>query len=211
MSTIYTVQQGDCISSIAMENGFFWQTLWNLPDNATLKENRQDPNVLLADDQVTIPDLRVKQVSKSDGAQYTFMRKGVPEKLRLLLLDADQKPRGGLPYRIVIDGLSKTGKTSSKGEIVESIPPDAQEAQLILDGDTANALTLNLGHLNPVTTTSGVKSRLANLGFFTGDIDDNWDDAATQALNAFQKANGLPATANVDDGTRSQLLNSHGH
>jgi N-acetylmuramoyl-L-alanine amidase len=59
----HTVKQGDCISSIAHETGFFWETLWNHPDNAKLKQLRKNPNALLPGDVVSIPDQRVKQES----------------------------------------------------------------------------------------------------------------------------------------------------
>ena len=119
----YTVQQGDCMSSIAMENGFFWQTLWNLPENADLKKLRKNPNVLLEGDVVVIPDLRIKQQPCADGAKYTFVRKAVPETLRMVLKDSQQRPRTNLDYIIVIDGDARRGKTDVNGQLTESIPP----------------------------------------------------------------------------------------
>src|SRR5580698_7288211 len=38
----YVVQPGDCMDSIAFGTGFLWTTLWDLPDNADLKSQR-DP------------------------------------------------------------------------------------------------------------------------------------------------------------------------
>ena len=43
----YTVKQGDCISSIADQMGFFWDTVWNDPNNEQLRNRRKNPNAHL--------------------------------------------------------------------------------------------------------------------------------------------------------------------
>ena len=60
---IHNVTQGDCFLSIAEANGFFWETLWNHPENKTLKAERKDPAVLLPGDKVFVPDNHKKDVS----------------------------------------------------------------------------------------------------------------------------------------------------
>jgi hypothetical protein len=211
MAEDYTVQQGDCISSIAYENGFFPDTIWNLPENSALKAKRKNPNVLMAGDIVHIPDLTVKQEPGATGSQYKFKKKGVPEKLRIKLLDANHKPRANLDYIIVIDGNSRRGKTDANGELTEGIPPNAKVGKIVPGNDPSKTINLNLGHLAPVSEISGVKARLANLGFYKGPIDDNLDPATQKALSAFQTKQGLPVTGDADDATKNQLLQSHGH
>jgi hypothetical protein len=61
-SGAYIVQEGDCFLSIAYQHGFFWETLWNLPANAELRNTRQDPGQLLVGDRVMVPDRQIKQV-----------------------------------------------------------------------------------------------------------------------------------------------------
>jgi hypothetical protein len=220
----YTVQQGDCISSIAFDNGFFWETLWNLSDNADLKALRKNPNVLLAGDVVTIPDITLKQQPCADAARYTFVRKGVPEKLNIQLLDYDKNPRPALDYIIVIDGDARRGKTDATGRIVESIPPSAQKCKLTFAAPQSldqngkpvgkpqdQVMILNLGNLNPISEVSGIKARLVNLGFLKGSADEKLTDAAKHAISAFQKEQGLPVTGSPDDATKAQLLKVHGH
>jgi N-acetylmuramoyl-L-alanine amidase len=207
----YVVQQGDCMSSIAYENGFSWETLWNHADNAQLKQKRKNPNVLLEGDLLTIPPLTLKQVAGATEKRHRFKRKGVPEKLRIKLLDEFDQPRANLDYIIVIDGDSRRGKTNGGGELIERIPPGAREGKLILGEDQAEKINLNLGSLDPVSAMSGVKARLANLGFYRGAIDGTLDKAALQALRDFQTKQGLQVTGAADDATRQKLLEVHGH
>jgi hypothetical protein len=204
----YTVQAGDCMSSIAYERGFFWQTLWNDPANAALKARRKNPNVLMTGDIVHIPDLTIKQEPGATEKTHKFMLKGVPEKLRIKLLD----------------GNSRRGKTDGSGELVESIPPNAMTGKLIfpapeLVDETGKhipakpknqVMTLRLGNLNPISEVSGLKARLANLWYYKGPIDENLDDPAKQAVSAFQTKQGLPATGVADEGTKGQLQKVHG-
>ena len=211
MAKDYAVKQGDCMSSIAFEHGFFWQTLWNHSSNANLKALRKNPNVLLEGDVVHIPDLTVGNESGATGMTHTFTRKGVPEKLRIKLLDANHKPRANLDYIIVIDGDSRRGTTDSKGELIERIPPNAKAGKIILAGDNTHPIRLNLGQLDPVSELSGIQTRLLNLRFYNGPIDGNLDDATKRAIRAFRTKEGLPVTRVVDDATTAQLQQLHGH
>jgi hypothetical protein len=36
----YTIDNGESIPSVAKDNGFFWETLWNHSENAELKQKR---------------------------------------------------------------------------------------------------------------------------------------------------------------------------
>jgi|SRR5208337_1717840 len=211
MAKDYTVKQGDCMSSIAFEQGFFWQTLWNHSSNANLKALRKNPNVLLEGDIVHIPDLTVKNESGATGVTHKFKRKGIPEKLRMKLLDASHKPRANLDYIIVIDGDSRRGKTNADGELIERIPPNAKTGKIILAGDNTHPITLSLGQLDPISEVSGIQSRLRNLGFYKGPIDGKLNEATKRAIRAFQTKQGLPTTGVADEATKAQLQKLHGH
>src|SRR5580700_913033 len=112
MAEEYTVEQGDCMSSIAYGKGFFWQTLWNLSENAALKAKRKNPNVLMTGDVVHIRDLTVRKEPGATEKTHKFILNGVPEKLRIKMLDVKHKPRANLDYIIVIDGDARRGKTN---------------------------------------------------------------------------------------------------
>ncbi len=83
----YLVETGDCISSIAHEHGFFWETIWNHPQNAELKSKRKDPNILQEGDVAHIPDLTLKQETRATDKRHKFVRKGAPAKLRFRIME----------------------------------------------------------------------------------------------------------------------------
>ena len=75
MPTEHVIQQGETIASLALQYGFFPDTIWNDSANAELKRSRQDPHVLLPGDLVTVLDKRLKEVAKPDKARHRFRRR----------------------------------------------------------------------------------------------------------------------------------------
>src|SRR4051812_18010485 len=106
MSSKHTVQSGDCISSIAAEHGFFPDTIWDHPENAALKQTRKAPNVLASGDVVYTPDRRVQELERPTEKRHRFKRIGVPDVLRLQMLDHDDQPIANRPYFLDIDGAT---------------------------------------------------------------------------------------------------------
>ena len=49
---VVKVMQGDSISSLAMQAGLSWETVWHDVKNAELKALRKNPNVLMPGDMV---------------------------------------------------------------------------------------------------------------------------------------------------------------
>lgn len=208
----HTVRQGECISSIAQEHGFFWETLWGHPENHSLREERRDPYVLYPGDRVFIPPLREKQEEGGTEARHRFRRRGVPEKLRMVLLEANGEPRANWKYRLVIDGAKVAeGVLGSSGELECSIPPNAQTGTLYLSfGGDNEEIELDLGAIDPIDTVSGVQARLNNLGFECAEADGQIGPKTTEAIEAFQESEELAITGELDDETRSRLREVHG-
>src|SRR5205823_8856403 len=160
MSINYSVKEGDCISSIAFENGFFPDTIWNNPNNAELKAKRKDPNILMPGDVVFVPDKRIKELSEPTNQVHKFRVKNVPAKLNLRLL-FDGEPRRSETFTLDIDGKISIDKTDSDGNIKISIPPNAKNGKLTIGtGERKMEYDLELGRLDPVDKISGVQARL---------------------------------------------------
>lgn len=74
MPTMYTVKQGDYLSAIADQFGFAdYTTIWNDPNNADLKSQRQNPNVLYPGDQLYIPDKTQGSYQKPTDQKHVFV------------------------------------------------------------------------------------------------------------------------------------------
>jgi len=203
----YVVAQGESIPSIAKDRGFFWRTLWNHPENAALRQKRNDPNILYAGDVVFLPDLRVKQEPGATEARHRFARKGEPVPFRLRLLFMDE-PRANEDYVLEIDGRLIQGTTDADGRLEVRVPGNVDGGKLILKGGQ-EVYPVRIGHLDPIDEVSGVQQRLNNLGFACGSVDGQAGEPMQAALREFQAKYELEVTGEADKATRRKLQELH--
>ncbi len=165
----YLVRPGDCIASIACDAGHLWNTLWDDPANAELREARKDPNVLLPEDRVTVPPLREKQEPGASEQGHRFVKKGQPEMFRVRVL-SDGEPRKNEPYTLTVDDESEyEGTTDPEGHLQAAIRPNARRVIVeIGKDDPRDRFEFALGAIDPISELSGVQARLTNLGFDCG-------------------------------------------
>lgn len=223
MSSNYTVQQGDYLSKIAKEHGFAdYLVLWNHPENATLKKERENPNVLYPGDRIFIPDKEEKELSVSTDAKHSFKVKRQPLMLRLIVEDMYEKPLSNTECELRIGGKNFSLTTNGQGKIELQISGGETEAFLILrDPNTplnGNVIPIKIGNLNPVTKVSGQKARLNNLGYFAGtpqEKDDQKEKAKEEltflsAVEEFQCDHGLVVDGKCGPNTQVKLKQIHG-
>jgi len=208
----HKVSQGESIVTIATRYGFFWDTVWNHPENAALKAERENPNVLLAGDEIFIPEKRLKTVSCATRQRHKFKRKGIPALLEFRLLDAEGEARAGVELSVEAGSVTETLVTDADGLISMGVPIKAKQAKITIgEGDEVEKYTFDLGHLDPVDTTTGAKARLKNLGFYAGEINDEIDDDTKKAIGDFQESQGHEQqTGEMDKVTEDALLKAHG-
>ena len=203
MASNYQVKQGDCISSIAFEHGFFADTLWNHPNNAELKKKRREMNILMPGDVVFVPDKRLKEAAEPTNNVHKFRCKNTPEKFRIQLLKMNE-PRANEEYELEIEDLKFSGKTDSQGRIQQSIPPNARKGKLSL-ANGAEIYQLQLGSLNPSDEITGTQGRLRNLGFYFGSIDGKMSDDLEQAIQEFQTIKNIEPDGELNAETKHAL------
>ena len=211
----YTVKQGDHLSRIAAQHGFPDHTvIWDHPENARLKQERKNPNVLHPGDRVFIPDKDSGQVSRPTDARHKFVVKRERLMLRLILEDQLEKPIAGAPCQLAIEGRVFDLTTDGKGKLEHEIPRDAEHCTLVIrsketpfDGDF---FQIRIGHLDPVETVTGQQARLNNLGYFAGSAANPEDADFRSAVEEFQCDHGLAVDGKVGPRTQAKLKDVHG-
>jgi len=202
----YTVRQGECIGCIAYRYGHLPDTVWNEPANASLKNQRKDPNVLFPGDAVQIPDLRVKEISCATEQRHRFKRKAVPIKFVVQLRLQNQK-LANEDYELTVGNKTIRGKTDGDGKLEAKILPDAAGGSLRIRG---RKIPFNLGTLDPVETTTGQQQRLNQLGHPCGPVDGRHGPRTSAGFRSFQKAHRLTENGQADAPTLAKLKEDYG-
>jgi hypothetical protein len=209
--SVYIVRKGDCLSKIAHDHGIAdWRVIYDHPNNAPLRKARPNPHILFEGDQVFVPEKQKKQVSVATGARHTFRVKLPKREIRLRLLDAHGQPLANVKYQL--KGLGE-GTTDGDGRLKASVPVGKEEVELV-----AGELkwVLRVGHLDPLEDVadeglSGVQSRLANLGYYSGPVDGKVGPKTKAAIRAFQRAHPpLRVDGICGPKTRAKLQEEHG-
>ena len=206
----YVVQPGDSLGSIAAGHGHFWQTLWDLPENAALRELRKHPHILLPGDRLTIPPLRMVARPCVTGAVHRFKRRGIPARIRFTLRTTDGTPLKGKKYELVVADAKYEGVTDDDGSLVQFVDTAARTGNLtfwIAEEGYPETVTkkIRVGELSPVETLAGARARLQGLGYLCAD-----ESTFRDSLLAFQRKHELPENTHLDAATAGKLREEYG-
>ena len=215
MAANHVVAQGEHLSAIISEYGFHDYTIvWDHPNNAQLKAQRENPNVLLPGDSVYIPDKEQKQEPGSTSARHKFQVKQQKLMLRLVLEDIYEKPIANASCVLTVDQRQFQLTSDGKGKIEHEIPADAQSCTLTIGGDQTpyggETLTVQIGHLDPIDSLSGQRARLNNLGYAAGASEDPSDPMFLSAVEQFQCDQKITVDGKIGPATQAKLKSVHG-
>jgi len=216
MAGNYTVKQGDHLAKIANAFGFSdYHTIWDDPNNADLKQQRQNPNVLYPGDSLYIPDRQTREESRPTDQQHKFTKKTSDLKLRLTLVDQYEQPIANAACLLSLEGSSSNLTTDGDGKIEQDIKPTVHNAILVIqDAQTPfnnTQLAIQIGDLDPIDQVSGQTARLNNLGYFAGDVSNPDPKAFESAVEEFQcDQGGLTVDGICGPNTQASLKQAHG-
>lgn len=196
------------MESIAARYGYPQSSdIYEHPKNEKLRKLRPDPSQLACGDVVTIPDRQKEKFPIGPGSTKKFTAKLPRTKLKIRF-DKDGKPLASEPFVVEVCGEKIEGTTTGEGMLEVDVPPHAVDARVVFT--KANlAYTIQLGHIDPIDTDSGVAARLKNLGYYNGPPGASKESWAP-GLKTFQTDHGLEPTGEVDEATAGKLKEAHG-
>lgn len=217
MAKIHNVQQGETVSSIARKYGFpDWESLYNHPDNADLKDLRPNPDLIYPKDKVVIPERNVAQFKAKLNEKQTFRSKAKRNTIKLKVGAIGGSLWANRKVELKIDE-----------EIIESTTDDDGVAEFKLPKRHSNIAILNiyteketskpcysvevkLGHLDPITELTGQQARLTALGFDCGLLTPKTNKRYEKALEEYQQVMGLKVDGICGPETQKSLEKEYG-
>ena len=192
-----------------------WRAIYEHPENVDLKERRSDPNIVYPGDRVVIPDVSSKSLQlTTDQVHRVRVRKNTI--VLRLELELEQPELESADYELDVEGRSEplTG-TLDAGRLEHEIPARATRAELRLlhpKGGVLRTFVLQIGHLDPPDTPTGIQARLRRLGYACGDADGVIGPRTRAALRAFRAAHGVDDPEQpFGDATSRALVDVLGH
>jgi peptidoglycan hydrolase-like protein with peptidoglycan-binding domain len=145
------------------------------------------------------------------GGTNTYKAKIPNVPLKVVVKGSDGKPLAGKAF--VIEGVGDPikGTTDGDGMVSAEVPATTPSCRIVLE-EVNVRYTVLIGHLDPVAEESGVRQRLAHLGFLSSSFDRfrTHPPSLEEGVRAYQRARGLTLTGTVDDPTRDALEKEHG-
>jgi hypothetical protein len=155
-----------------------------------------------------VPDPKKKWLPLKTGTDNLYVAK-VPRTILHLTFKVGDKPRANEPYVIRGMGEQEEGSTDGEGVLKVDVPVHVRELEISFSSD-GSTYTARIGDMDPIDEPSGIRKRLAHLGFYDPSPGEDLVGADARSLRAYQKWRGLPQTAAPDAATKAALLSDHG-
>jgi hypothetical protein len=199
----YVVRQGDTLMKLAAERGLVASDVWADPKNEELRKRRPDMDVLAPGDVLYLPDPPKNWLPIAKGTTNRYKATVPKVTVHLVIQDEEGLPLADAPC--VIRGLGDPveRRTEADGGLSIEVPVLLREVSVELP-DHGLVYPVRVGDLDPIEERSGVAMRLAHLGYLSR------EDVDSHAISAFQAAQGLDPTGEMDETTRAALETAHG-
>jgi len=208
MGREHVVQQGEFLSDIAAQYGFArYETIWDHPDNARLKQERKNPNVLFPGDILYIPEKDLREEACGTEQRHVFLLHAQPCVLRIVSKDLDGEPIAETECTLQVEAEQHELTTDANGMVEQAIPKTARRGRLQIRNVE---VPIQIGHLDPVEKDSGQQARLNNLGYYAGPLGDIEERELKSAIEEFQCDQELVVDGKCGPVTQKKLVEAHG-
>ena len=203
----YVIRQGDHMRKLAVQHGFNAAAVWSDPQNARLSQQRASMDILYPGDVLLIPEpirewwpVELGQVNRFVASIETVPIQTVICHRGALLANASYRVRE----------LPELGELSTDARGCVRFESPATLAAATLDFEEPPLrLVLQIGHLDPADTSSGLRQRLFHLGHLPTTAAPERDVRAAIAMFQLTRV-GLEANGEVTPETRQAITEEHG-
>lgn len=156
--------------------------------------------VLQQGDQIFLPPIRRKQVTLETGKRRRIVLHLPKVRLVVRVRASLAGEPSSLAAKLRIQGREEVDVTIEDGVLDHMVPLAARRAVLVLppaDGESDEAyeeIPLKIGGLDPISTVSGLRMRLARLGYpcrRSGDEVHELDEGLLACVDAFQRGEDI--------------------
>jgi len=230
----HIVRPGECLISLAARYGQSVESIWNHPDNRTLRDGGREPELLKEGDEVTLETAAPRGNQIDAQQRHTFGAEVPAAWLRLRLVepvyeheehhdeperrqegsdvhyeaprppDQRSEPLAHVAYRFELGGFQVEGETDGDGVISERIPASAG-SQGTLIVRPGQAKSSRLRVLLGYLDPVGEPSGVAQRLRNLGYGPARGDDGLRDGLAAFQRAHELEESGAFDTATKQKL------
>jgi hypothetical protein len=210
----HKVEQGERLPTIARKYGFAcWQTIWDFIGNLALKARRNNAHVLFPGDRIAIPG-KLPRRALVCGGSAEYVVQASTEVLRVTFTGANFDAAHPVKFRAQPNtGPAVTGDLKPDGTMEIALREGITEVTVQLfigdDDEPFETHELHVGGLDPSEEISGVQARLANLGYYDGEITGIMDDDTREAVARFRADNLDDDKGSIDAVLCATLLDEH--
>lgn len=189
----HTVKQGESLSSIAKIYDFNQiNTIYKHPLNDAFRSKRSNPEEIFPGDEIYIPEKEIKSEGIMTQMDNVITIKSEKRYLNLVLYDFFDNgvALANCPYQLKTSKKVHEGYFDGEGKLSVEISKKETQAELRFEVEDRTGVsvynwTLDIAHLDPVETPSGIAQRLENIGYLDIDMDDFYSKSNLSA-NLYQ-------------------------
>ncbi|WP_198263756.1 LysM peptidoglycan-binding domain-containing protein [sulfur-oxidizing endosymbiont of Gigantopelta aegis] len=175
----HIVKQGESLTSIAKKYGFNqYETIYKNAANDFFRNKRSNPEEIFLGDELFIPEKETKTEELTVKTDNEIIINKEKRFLNIELYDFfDQgQALADSPYTVVIGDKTFRGKLDASGKLSLEITNDDKQAELSFEVEDKAGVaiyhwTLDVAHLDPIETPTGIAQRLENMGCMDVDSD----------------------------------------
>jgi hypothetical protein len=179
-------------------------------DELRTRNGKHRGTVDVAEEPANDAETQAKEQALRDGsAKVTELREAVAKRVRAVP-ERERKASSDPTLPKQTRATDEAEQSSKSDHVPTRRQKPRDDGRGAANDHPFEQVPIRIGHLDPISTMSGVIGRLNNLGFDAGPPEAFMGEYTRQAIREFQYVEGLPVNGAIDAATLGRLLERHG-